>query len=192
MAMLSDDRALWLAEHVLPHEAALRGWLRGRLALAAQDVDDIVQESYATIAALDDVSHVRDPRGYLYTVARSLVLQHLRRAQIVAFETIAEFDAMPVAGAEPPPEQVASARQQLGRLRELLRALPLRAREAFLLRRVEGLSQREIAQRLGISENTVEKHVGKALRMLMAGMEEEAESGAPGRAQDRRWRRARR
>ncbi len=167
---LAAGRAVWLAEHVLPHEPALRGWLRERLALSAPDVDDIVQESYAKLAGLENVGHVREPRAYLFTVARSLVQQHLRRAQVVAIETVAELDALAVEAPRASPERFASARQQLLLAQRLLATLPDRCREVFHMRRVEGLSQREISERLRISQSTVEKHMIKALRLLMAGI----------------------
>ena len=66
-ATLAAERALWLAEHVLPCERGLRDWLRRRMA-QAQDVDDVVQETYAILAAMADVSHVRQPRAYVYQV----------------------------------------------------------------------------------------------------------------------------
>lgn len=168
---LAADRAVWLAEEILPHEPALRRWLRERLALPGTDADDIVQESYARLAGLDCITHVREPRAYLFTVARSVVHHHLRRAQVVAFETVAELDGL---GAEAPgtdsPEHFACSRQQLALAHELLASLPNRCREVFSLRRIEGLSQREVAEKLRISQSTVEKHMIKALRLLMAGV----------------------
>ncbi len=65
------------------------------------------------------------------------------------------------------PDRHAAAGQELRRIATLVAGLPAKCRQAFLLRKVEGLSQREVAQRMGISENTVEKHVGKGLRLLM-------------------------
>ncbi|MGY0561265.1 RNA polymerase sigma factor [Luteimonas sp. A277] len=168
---LPAGRAAWLAERILPHEPALRAWLGGRLALPAQDVDDIVQESYAKLAGLADVEHVREPRAYLYTVARSLVHQHLRRAQVVAIETMAELDGLGVHAPNASPERFVSSRQQLALAQRLLAGLPTRCRQVFRLRRIEGLSQREISTRLKISQSTVEKHMVKALRLLMAGVQ---------------------
>ena len=52
--------------------------------------------------------------------------------------------------------------------------MPARQREAFTLRKMEGLSQRQIAQRMGIAESTVEKHLGHALRGLMSALRERA------------------
>ncbi|MCE7032539.1 RNA polymerase sigma factor [Lysobacter sp. GX 14042] len=181
---LSSGRAAWLAEHVLPHEPELRRWLGGRLGLPAQDVDDIVQESYAKLAGLDGVEHVREPRAYLHTVARSLVHQHLRRAQVVAIETMAELDGL---GGQDPgasPERFAASRQQLALAQRLVAGLPGRCQEVFRLRRIEGLSQRETSARLKISQSTVEKHMVKALRLLMAGVQtnDEAAPAPPGRA----------
>lgn len=163
---VSNRRALWLAECVLPHEPALRSWLHGRLG-GRMEVDDIVQETYALLAALDDVAHVRNPRAYFFKAAQSVVLQNLRRARIVSIESVAEVDRLSLAPDERSPERYANSHQELRLIGTLLASLPPKCREAFALRKVEGLSQREVAQRMGVSENTVEKHVGKGLRILL-------------------------
>jgi len=168
-AALARDRAGWLAEHVLPCEPGLRDWLRRRLSLR-QDVDDVVQETYAILAAMADVSHIQQPRAYVYSVAHSVVLQQLRRAQVVSIEAVAEIDRVAIVGDEVCPERLASSRQELARIGALIDGLPEKCREAFVLRRVEGYSQREIAQRMQISENTVEKHICKGIRVLMDSM----------------------
>ncbi|MFZ7097017.1 RNA polymerase sigma factor [Luteimonas dalianensis] len=166
---LSAARARWLADEILPHEPALRSWLQGR-APASMEVDDVVQEAYAVLAGLDDVAHILEPRAYLFTVVRSVMLQQLRRARIVPMVAVAEVERLGILTDEVTPEESAVAGQDLRRTGELIASLPHKCREAFVLRRVEGLPQREIAARMGISENTVEKHIGKALRLLMEAM----------------------
>ncbi len=175
-----NQRAQWLADHVLPHEPALRRWLRANLS-ERFDIDDIVQESYAVLAALADVSHVLNPRSYLFTTAQSVVLQQVRRARIVAFESVAEVDRLDVAQDEFDPERHAVAGEELRRIAELIHSLPRKCGQAFVLRKVEGLSQREIAARMGISENTVEKHICKGLRLLMDEMKQDRHADAIGR-----------
>lgn len=181
-AMLPPGRAHWLAEHVLPCESALREWLARRLPLR-QDVDDVIQETWAILAGLEAVEHIRQPRSYVYTVAHSVVLQQLRRAQVVSIEAMADPDQVRSDAAACPERNFAS-RQELDRVAELIAGLPSKCRTAFLLRRVEGYSQREIAQRMQISENTVEKHIGKGIRLLLEAMR--AGEGAGQRAGARR------
>ena len=178
-------RARWLADEVVPHEPALRSWLHGR-APALMEVDDIVQETYALLAGLDDVGHILNPRAYLFTAARSVMLQQLRRAQIVPIVAIAEVERLDGLADDVTPERSAGAGQELERMGVMIKALPPRCREAFLLRRVEGLSQREISRRMGVSESTVEKHIGKALKTLMEAFAQDrapAGSGADGTTQ---------
>jgi len=179
---IGKQRAQWLADFILPHEAALRSWLGGKLR-ASMEVDDIVQETYAALASMNDVGHVRDPRAYLFTVARSVVLQNLRRARIVSIEAVAEIDRLPMGSDELSPERHAHAHQELRLLGQVLSKLPAKCRQAFALRKVQGLSQREVAQRMGISENTVEKHIGKGLRILMHafGRDTEGVASSPSR-----------
>lgn len=166
MTLATHERAIWLARNALPHEPALRAWL-SRRPLAGLEVDDIVQETYAILAALERVDHIQTPRTYMFEVAKSVVLRSLRRGRIVAFEALAEAEGLEPPSAEPSPETVAADRQELGRLAALIAGLPTKCREAFTLRKVHGLSQREVARRMGVSENTVEKHVGKGIGVLM-------------------------
>ena len=180
MSALSAGRALWLAEQVLPCEPALREWLRRRLP-ARHDVDDVIQETYAILAGLEDVSHVRQPRAYLYTVAQSVVLQQVRRAQVVSIEAVADIEQVAGGGEQAGPERIASSRQELARIWTLIEGLPDKCRQAFVLRRVEGYSQREISERMQISENTVEKHICKGIRILMDSMKRDGADMQEGR-----------
>ncbi len=166
MPAIDSQRAAWLATQVLPHEPALRRWL-SRQAHRGLDSDDVIQETYAILSELADVTHIANPRAYLFTAAQSVLLQQVRRARIVPIESVAEIERLDLHGDERSPERHAMAGQELRRIGESLATLPEKCRQVFVLRKIEGLSQREIAERLGISENTVEKHIGKGLRLLM-------------------------
>lgn len=163
------DRSLWLARHVLPHEPALRAWLRRRR-VDGLETDDIVQETYAVLAALGSVDHIESPRAYAFQTAQSVILRHLRRARVVRIDALGDLELLNTPLDDPSPEHQTSARQELRQVSELIAALPSKCREAFTLRKLQGLSQREVAGRMGISESTVEKHIGRALRTLMDAM----------------------
>lgn len=171
---LDASRAAWLARCVLPHEPALRAWLlrRGRGHL---DVDDIVQEAYAVLATLADVAHIHNPRAYLFTTAQSIVLQHVRRAQVVSLEAVTDIDQY--AGEDiVQPERYAQACQEWRHARSLMAVLQGKCRQVFLLRKVEGMSQKEVAAAMGISESTVEKHMSKALRLMAQALSQDRSS----------------
>ena len=70
MTRVCEERAVWLARCVLPHEPALRAWL-ARWRLQDLLVDDVVQEAYAVLAARESVEDIRNPRSYLFQTARS-------------------------------------------------------------------------------------------------------------------------
>lgn len=160
------ERALWLARNILPFEPALRRWLQGNMSVPA-DVDDIIQEAYARLSSLESVAAIQNPKAYFFQTAISIIRQEMRRARIVTIEAVTDLDRLEVAANDPLPDQYAEVRQDLHRVMEAIEALPQRCREAFVLRRVHGMSQREIAEKLQISENTVEKHIGRGLRQIM-------------------------
>lgn len=144
----------------------MRSWLARRKPMGL-DPDDIIQEAYAILADLDRVDGIAFPRAYLFQVARSVVSRQLRRARVVPIHAIEDVTQLEHADDQPSPERVAIDRDELGRLARAIAAMPNKTQQAFVLRRVDGLSQREIAARMAISENTVEKHISRGLRFLI-------------------------
>jgi len=161
----SDERSLWLSRHVLKHEPALRAWL-GRRRIAGLEVDDIVQETYARLIALDSVAGIGNVKNYMFQTAYSVLVSHVRRSKIVAFETVADLEQLGATRDCSPEEQVID-RDELNRLARAIATLPGKVRDVFVLRRVNGLSQRDVARELGLSESTVEKHMSRSLYLLM-------------------------
>ncbi|MGF7146729.1 RNA polymerase sigma-70 factor (ECF subfamily) [Sphingomonas zeicaulis] len=178
----------WVGREILPHERDLRIWLQRRF-VAADDVEDIVQECYCRLAQLPDVSGIGSPRAYLFTMARNLAYRQRRTATVVRIEPIADTDADHLHSDLPSPERVAVARQELGRVQAALATLSDRARRIFLMRRVEGISQKEIAATLGVSEVIVENEASRSLRTILKLMTEPAEG--PGTATTKAASRAR-
>jgi len=166
MHALDRERTRWFLRNILPHEPGLRTWL-GRRQPIGLEVDDIIQESYAILADLETVEGIRHPRAYLYQVARSVITRNVRKARVISIKAVEELAQLEHADDRPSPEQVTIDRDELRRIAEAIGAMPGKTQEAFVLRRVDGLSQREIAARMAISENTVEKHISRGLRFLI-------------------------
>ena len=161
------NRVRWFAREVLPHESDLRHWLsrRSRAGLPC-DVDDIIQETYARLWTAD-VAAILNPRAYLFVTARRILGEVIRRAQVVKIELAADFEDLEVLDeSDVGLEGRLSARQEVEGLRRIVASLPSKCRQAFQLKKLEGLSQRETAQRMGVAESTVEKHLAKAFRIV--------------------------
>lgn len=124
---------------------------------------DIVQETYVRLAGGPAPGLARNPRAFLYRVAGNLVIDHLRQRQSRAKHVTSDPLPEAVADAEPSAEARLEARQRLALLAAAVDELPPRCRQVFILRKLEGLEQAEIAEALGISRNMVEKHLRKAL-----------------------------
>lgn len=166
MYKIDAEKTRWFMTHILPHEDALRGWLtRGPSVGLA--VDDVIQEAYAILAALEGVADIRHPRAYLFQVARSVIAHHVRRSRVVSIQAVEDLDSFGVADEGATPEQRTIDRDELRQLAQAIATMPAQTREAFTLRRVHGLPQREIASRMRLSENTVEKHIARGLKFLI-------------------------
>src|SRR5579863_7076636 len=151
-------RYRWIAAHILPHEPELRGWLRQRQrCFNKHDVDDVVQEVFARIWTAD-FTRIGNGRAYLFATARHLLAEHARRSRIVPIELLGEIESLNLISEEPGPERRVSARQELARLQAIVASLPVQCRRVFELLKFEGLSQREVAQQMGLCEKTVENH----------------------------------
>jgi RNA polymerase sigma-70 factor (ECF subfamily) len=168
MGPLSTERALWIGRHILPHECALRAQLARWRLPHDLDADDVIQECYAKLAVLESVDDIRNPRNYLYSVARTILLMHVRRARIVSIRAVDDVDAFALPSDDPSPEEQVSDREQLHLLALAISELPDPGRSAFLMRMTDQLSHKEIGARLGMSDNAVQKSIAKTLGYLMA------------------------
>lgn len=169
MEDLNDLRHQWIADHILPWEAEVRRWLRRYTrTLFAEDIDDLIQEAYARLWSAD-FTHIRNGRSFLYTVVRNALQDQRRRACVVQIECVAEMDALDV-DETPGPERWVSARQQYELLLRVLEQLAPQRRRVYQLRKFEELSQREIAQRLGVTEKTVENLLRLAHAQVMKAL----------------------
>lgn len=162
-------RVAWVAKEIMPHEPAVRRWL-ARSRVPADQIDDFIQDAYCKLSALQSVDHIQRPDAYFFRTVRSLVTQKIRQARIVSIETFTEIDALPVLSDDPSPERIVAARRELAEVLRLIGELPARCRQVVQLRKVEGLSQKEISSRLGITETMVENDVVKGMRLISAAL----------------------
>lgn len=161
----NEEQARWFAEELQPHEAMLRGWLASHFPEPCE-IDDIVQEAFMRVLKVHAAGQVRSPKALLFVTARNLALMQLRHRQVERADSLAEIDASSIL------DQSDDVRDQLSRTQEIemltmaIQSLPKRCRQIVTLRRVYGMSQREVAAELGITEHTVEIQSAIGLRKI--------------------------
>lgn len=156
-------------EGVLPLEPMLlrfltRNW-RNR-----DEISDLLQEVYIRVYEAAAREQPRAVKPFLFAIARNLMIDRLRQMNVVSFEAMADFEKLNVIDDEPSPERLTSAREELRQLQKALDALPPRCRQIVVWRKIDGLSQREVAQKLGVTEEVVESQLAKAVRLLAASV----------------------
>ncbi len=159
----APDKHRWFREELVAHSEPLRRWLQARYP-SISDVDNIVQETITRVWRERVFGHVTSPQAMLFTTARNLAIDQIRRQRIVPMDSIAEIAELPVYASEPSPSEAAARDQELELLTQAIQSLPDKCRQVLTLRKIYGLSQKEIARHLGISEHTVEAQVGNGMR----------------------------
>jgi RNA polymerase sigma-70 factor (ECF subfamily) len=156
--------ARWFAEHVQPHQAVLRAWLVAQFP-AGIDADDIVQDAAVRVLRAREAGEVQSPKALLFATARNLALMQLRHGRVARPVPLAEIDGSGILDEADVATDVARA-QELELLTKAIQSLPARCRQVITLRKIYGLSQKEVAAQLGISEHTVEAQGTIGLRKL--------------------------
>lgn len=155
----------WFATEVLPHEGLLRRYLL-RVWRNPSEVSDLIQEVYVRVYERARDQRPQQPKAFLFATARNLMTDNLRRNRVVSIDTVQEVDAIDALVDEMSPERHLSARQDLGRLAQAFDSLSEKCRDVIWFRRVEGLSQRETADCMGLKEEAIESQLARGIRTL--------------------------
>lgn len=163
--MHTSPQQRWFVEEVLPLERDLVRYI-GRHCRDQADVADVRQEVYERALGGSPADGLRSTRGFVFTIARNVLIDRARRARIVSFEQIADIDTVEGEVDVDGTDRRMTARDELRRAMLGLEQLPPRCREVVRLRKVEGLSIRETAERMGVSHHTIERQLTLGLRAL--------------------------
>lgn len=155
----AQDRAVW--SRLLRQIAVLSG--------RPQDASDYLNDAYLRLSERDG-SCIRNFEAFMVRIAVNLARDDHRRRR--RRNVGSDEDLSAIADAGPTPEEMLDVRQRLSAVQVTLSRLPPRTRQILLMHRLDGLRYREIAERLGITESAVEKHVAKAALGLLRASKE--------------------
>jgi RNA polymerase sigma factor (sigma-70 family) len=148
---------------VQAHDVSLKAYLRGSFP-AVRDVDDVVRESYLRVWRARATQPIVSAKAFLFQVARRLALDVIRRERHDFVAEVRDFADSNVSSATTGGAEMAAERERVQLLSDAIETLPARCREIFIMRKIQDISQRDTAERLGLSPRTVEVQVSRAMK----------------------------
>ena len=144
------------------HRLRLKKFIAG-IVRSPDEVDDLMQETFLHVWVSRQNAEVNSPQAYLFQTARHVAIDSLRQRSVrrLRTELAAQESALLVA---PASDRSIEISEELERVLSVIERLPPQCSKVFLLRKLHGLSHREIAVRLGIAVRTVENHIARAMR----------------------------
>ena len=160
-----EDLRRWFAREVLPLEQILLRFLRRNWRNAAE-IEDLKQDAFARVWEFARHDRPARVKPFIFLVLRNIMIDRLRQQKLVGIDLVADLDRLNVRDDAPDAERQVAARQDLRVLQACLDGLPPRTRQVFMLRKVQGYAQREVATLLGVSEEAVEHRLCNGIRYL--------------------------
>ncbi|RIA46249.1 RNA polymerase sigma-70 factor (ECF subfamily) [Hephaestia caeni] len=163
VAASSSPQRLSLEILYRAHFRDLARYIGRRFGSGPPEPEEVAQAAFTRLAAADNFASLDDPRGYLYSIACNLVIDHQRRQghRNAIHRDLSYLDEYLLS--ESSPERVLLAKERFAIFEEALRAMPKMRRRIFLLVRAEGHAPRDVARQFGMSDAAIYKHVQRAL-----------------------------
>ncbi len=137
-----------------------------------QDIEDVVQETYLRAYNAERQKVINHPKAFLFRIARNIAITTLNKKSRQITHYIEDYELPIIIESENTTESEAEARQHIGIYCEAVTALPDQCRRVFLLRKVHGLSHKEIAKRMNLTLSSIEKHLLKGVLKCRAYIRE--------------------
>lgn len=154
-------------EHqIRENESLIKSWLSCRFPGLKADVEDIAQEAFLKALNVHKKRPLDDPKTYVFKVARNLAIDFLRRKKVINFKALVEEDESNVVDSMMGIQEEISRKQEFEFLNEAVDSLPKKCRQIITLRKLYGMSHKEIAAKLNISTNTVESQISIGIRKI--------------------------
>lgn len=145
-------------------------FIRKRFGAGPPEPEEVAQVAFERITKLDSLDEINNLRSFLFTTAANAALDLRRRAATQA-TLYRDFSYHNFNSSEISPEDVLESEQRLETLKAALANMPTQRRRIFLLIRAEGLSVAETAERFGMSEAAVYKHISRAMQDCLTALE---------------------
>jgi len=159
---MADERHEWFLNQIFRHRAALHRYLI-KFTSGAEDIEDLVQETYVRLYALADYRAVESPKALLFRIAHNLAVERARSKKTQATDSMADLEQLGVFSTEVPADEQLDSGRRFETFCTAVDRLPPLCRRVFVLRKVFKLTHAEISEVLGVSHSTIEKHVAKGL-----------------------------
>jgi len=156
----------WFLRAVLVHETILMRYLYRNWQDNPSEVEDLCQEVLTRVYTAARQERPKYVKAFMLNTACNLLSDKVRRAQVVRIEAVMDMESLNISSDDVGAEEKVSAKQELKYLQAALNDLPVKSRQVIELRRIHGFSQKETAQRLGITESAVESHIQRSVRKL--------------------------
>ncbi len=167
----ASDTARWFTEEVHPHGVHLKSYLIGRFP-SVRDVDDVVQESFLRVWKARAAQPIHSAKAFLFQVGRRIALDVLKRERRSPTTLAGDLSSLVVIEEGRNAAQALADEELIGLVGDAVVALPQKTRDVIILYKFDGLSQADIAAKLGTTEKAVEHQVARGMKLCRRYLED--------------------
>jgi len=157
-----DSKLVGISQAFIKYQVLLKRYL-ARFINQPQDIEDIMHETFLRSYLAEINTKIKHPKAFLFKTAKNLALNHLDKCSYRLVDYIEDLSTLEVLVDDISIETRVHSHEQLLTFCRAVSTLPLQCRKSFILRKVYGYSHKEVAEQLGISVSTVEKHLAHGL-----------------------------